>query len=362
MLRFKQFLKEVKDPRTDNASITELFPCLAFNKNYRPSNVEDFKRFLYQLGGLKSFLKSTFVNDEDRRAGEALIGKMGSGSMEERFVKTKVENAIGITNYLFSLHSSKPIKQVVWGYRNKPRGIPNNHAGDIFVFFKNKETLGISLKAGTAKSTEPLLNSYVKTQLGKIGRANALKPMEDEMWDAIYSKIPSIESVATKDNYADGDRKRTLEIRKLYLDFHVADEITSNELYIKQTTIQRQHFCKALNTLSLEEFKDWVSDNFNLQKPQKVPLVLVKAVGTKAEQKGDDLASLLPLVSKFNAYLNPKSVQEWFIDIDTPDELKKLKMTIRSDAGVREGKNISKLGRLAKFSMLKLQYSGVLNR
>ena len=37
-------------------------------------------------------------------------------------------------------------------------------------------------------------------------------------------------------------------------------------------------------------------------------------------------------------------------------------MTIRSDAGVREGKNISKLGRLAKFSMLKLQYSGVLNR
>ena len=75
MLRFKQFLKEVKDPRTDNASITELFPCLAFNKNYRPSNVEDFKRFLYQLGGLKSFLKSTFVNDEDRRAGGRKICK-----------------------------------------------------------------------------------------------------------------------------------------------------------------------------------------------------------------------------------------------------------------------------------------------
>ena len=108
--------------------------------------------------------------------------------------------------------------------------------------------------------------------------------------------------------------------------------------------------------------KDWVYDNFNLQTPQKVPLVLVKAVGTTAEQKGDDLASLLPLVTKFNAYLNTNSVQEWFIDIDTPDELKKLKMTIRSDAGVREGKSIAKLGRLAKFSMLKLQYSGVLDR
>ena len=362
MLGFVEYLKEIKDPRTDNASITELYPCLAFNKNFRPSNVEDFKRFLYKLGELKPLIKSTFVSDEDRRAGVALITKMGSGSMEEKFVKTKVENAIGITNYLYELHSSKPIKNVVWGYRNKPRGIPNNHAGDIFVFFKNKEILGISLKAGTAKSTEPLLNSYVKTQLGKIGRIKALKPMEDELWDTIYSKIPSIDSVANKNNYADGDRNRTAEIRKLYLDFHLANEGTSNELYVKQTLIQRQHFCKALNTLSLKEFKDWVFENFNLQKPQKVPLVLVKAVGTSAEQKGDDLASLLPLVTRFHAYLNKSSVQEWFIDIDTPDDQKKLKMTIRSDAGVRDDKPISKLGRLAKFSMLKLQYSGVLNR
>ena len=89
--------------------------------------------------------------------------------------------------------------------------------------------------------------------------------------------------------------------------------------------IQRQHFCNMLNTLKLEEFKDWVFANFNLQTPQKVPLILVKAVGKTAEPKGDDLASLLPLVSSFKAYLNPKSVQEWFIDIDTPDELKKLK-------------------------------------
>ena len=37
-------------------------------------------------------------------------------------------------------------------------------------------------------------------------------------------------------------------------------------------------------------------------------------------------------------------------------------MTIRSDAGVREDKPLSKIGRLAKFSMLKLQYSGVLDR
>ena len=140
------------------------------------------------------------------------------------------------------------------------------------------------------------------------------------------------------------------------------NETQPNELYTKMVLIQRQHFCKALNTLKIKEFKDWVFANFNLQTPQKVPLILVKAVGNKAEQKGDDLASLLPLVTRFYAYLNKNSVQEWFIDIDTPDEQKKLKMTIRSDAGVREGKKLSTLGRLAKFSMLKLQYSGVVER
>ena len=39
---------------TLNASITELFPALAFNNKFRPSSVEDFKKFLYIFtGGLK---------------------------------------------------------------------------------------------------------------------------------------------------------------------------------------------------------------------------------------------------------------------------------------------------------------------
>jgi len=353
-------IAEAMDVTTDNASITELFPALAFNNNFRPSSVEDFKKFLYKLGDLKKGSNKTFVNDSNRKAGVALINKIPS--MEDRFVKSKTENAVGITNYLYDLDASKKIKNVIWGYREKPRGIPKNHAGDIFVFFQNGEKLGISLKAGTTKSKEPLLNSYVKTQLGKIDRLNALKPMEDELWDAVYSKIPNIETIATKNNYASGDRKITKEIRELYLQFHIENETQSNELYTKMALIQRQHFCKALNTLKIKEFKDWIFENFNLQKPQDVPLILVKAVGKTAEQKGDDLASLLPLVTRFHAYLNKSSVQEWFIDIDTPDEQKKLKMTIRSDAGVREGKSLAKLGRLAKFTRLKMQYNGIFDR
>lgn len=350
-------LLESMGETTQNASVTELFPCLAFNKKFRPSNVEDFKKFLYKLN-IKSAKTSYAPSDADAAA--EVIEKLST--MEERFVKMKMENAIGITNFLYDLNTSKPIKKVVWGYRAKPSGVPKNHAGDIFVFFQNKEILGISLKAGTTKSKEPLLNSYVKTQLVRMDKESALKPMEDELWDAVYSKLPNIESVATKSTYASGDRKVTAGIRQIYLDYHIENEEESNNLYAAMVRIQRTHVCKALNELKLEDFKKWVYDNFNLQKPAKVPLILVKAVGKTAEQKGDDLASLLPLVTSFNAYLNKSSVQEWFIDIDTPDEMKKLKMTIRSDASVREGKSLAKLGRLAKFSMLKLQYSGVVDR
>ena len=282
--------------------------------------------------------------------------------MEDRFVKSKTENAIGITNYLYDLHSSKPIKNIIWGYREKPRGVPKNHAGDIFVFFRNGEILGISLKAGTKKSKEPLLNTYVATQFTKLNKTKELKSLEDALWDGVYSKIPDIDVIATKNNYMDGDRKRTADIRQKYLDFFIDNETEANNLYVIMVKIQREHFCKMLNKLSIEDFKNWIFNNFNLQKPQTVPLVLVKAVGVTAEQKGDDLASLLPLVTRFHAYLNTSSVQGWFIDIDTPDEMKRLELTIRSDAGVRAGKSLAKLGRLAKFTRLKMQYNGIFDR
>ena len=98
--------------------------------------------------------------------------------------------------------------------------------------------------------------------------------MEDELWDAVYSKIPNIETVATKNNYASGDRKITKEIRELYLQFHLENETQSNELYTKMVLIQRQHFCKALNTLKIKEFKDWIFELENrLRNNDETPAV-----------------------------------------------------------------------------------------
>ena len=86
---------------------------------------------------------------------------------------------------------------------------------------------------------------------------------------------------------------------------------------------------------------------------------MVKAVGSKAEQKGDDIVDMIPLVTKHHAYLNRNSVQEYLIDIFTSEDKKTLKMTIRSDKSVGEGRIASKQGRLGQYLQLKMQYSGV---
>ena len=109
-----------------------------------------------------------------------------------------------------------------------------------------------------------------------------------------------------------------------------------------------------------DSFIEWVRNTFNLQrKDDEVPLIMVKAVGKTAEQKGDDIVDMIPLLTNHHAYLNKSSVQEYLIDIHTPDEKKTMKMTIRSDSGVRPEKGTSGQGRLGQYLQLKMQYSGV---
>ena len=62
MQTFKGFLSEARVDTTLNASITELFPAIAFNLKYKPRSVEDFKKFLYSLN-LSRAKKSWDVKD-----------------------------------------------------------------------------------------------------------------------------------------------------------------------------------------------------------------------------------------------------------------------------------------------------------
>lgn len=346
---------------TQNASVTELFPALAFNKKFKPRTIEEFRDFLVDLNFSDSRVKSTFVTASNIEAGKKVISNLIT--MKPNIYKDKMENAMGILSFLYETNKNSEIARIVWGYREKPKvggypDIPSNHAGDIFAFFKNKMVYGISLKAGTEKSKEPLLNTYVATTYKKLGKEKELKRLEDELWKKVYSKVPGVMKVANKNDYLNKGKKE--QVTQLYVNYFVANQKKADELYQEMLLVSRQEVSKTLNNLKVEEFSDWIKNNFNLQtKKADVPLILVKAVGKNASLKSDDLASMLPRIIKFKAYLNTNSVQGWFIDIETPDNKKRLIMTIRSDSGVRPEKKPGEQGRLGKYTMLKLQYSGM---
>ena len=82
----------------------------------------------------------------------------------------------------------------------------------------------MSLKAGTEKSSEPLLNSFVTTQLNAMGKEDFLPTLYQEMWDRVYSKIPGIKNIEGVNalNYFEKAYKRA--VVDLYVQFYLEDE------------------------------------------------------------------------------------------------------------------------------------------
>ena len=352
---------------TVNSTITELFPALCFNGGFNPKTPEALEEYIKSADLTSPKLKKTFVNESNIKAGKNFVVLMDRIKPDMR--KEKIQNAYAITKYLFDTHAERPIEKVVWGYREKPSGIPNNHPGDIFAYFKDKnispKIIGISLKAGSEKSSEPKLNSYVRTTLTKPmwlkSSPTAVNDLKLELWKQVYSKIPGIPKSINKDNYITfvGQKEMVkanpLLIEKL-IDFFEADPKYFDELYGIMNTLCREKLCKVINN-DLKATKQWIDQEFRLEKKDmEIPLILVKGIRTKYELAGDPLVDLLPEAVKVHAYLNKSSVQEWYIDLSSKKKTITLLMTIRSDSEFRRAKPKGKLG---AFMQLKLLYRGV---
>ena len=117
---------------TLNASITELFPAVAFELGL-PKTVskDNFWKKIYSEG-VKLKTGGVYKNDTALKAGkeEILTAKEKSDMFE-----AKLENGYDLFKYIMSNYDRKKIDKIVWGYRNntKPAGVQPNHKGDIFV-------------------------------------------------------------------------------------------------------------------------------------------------------------------------------------------------------------------------------------
>ena len=163
------------------ASITELFPEIAFINRISPSlSVENFYNAILQSNPSTVGAPGPYLSTNDVTKGKEVIDKAEPGP--DFKVKEKITNAKNVTKWLNNHNQKHPIAEVYWGYRAKPTGVDSSNPGDIFLVYKNGGMLGVSLKAGTSGSKEPILNTYVKPVFDYFGKPNDYVKLKQSLY------------------------------------------------------------------------------------------------------------------------------------------------------------------------------------
>ena len=330
---------------TLNSSITELFPCMAWEKGHTPTNATKFYEWIIKQD--PSAFKC--IGSADKKAAVEFIGLAEDSS---KFIE-KMEAAIGIHKYLKDEEKTQKIKQVYWGYRAKPFGIGDKHPGDIYLEFVGKKpnVLGVSLKAGTKKSAAPKLNTYINPVFQTFKAGNQVPKLSVKLHKEVYSKIKGMPSAKTYDSK---DKKTTEDI----LDKLLKSNSTQYEkLYDAQLEVVRTTLIDLFNKNGKQGGMafDYIKSAI-LREAPNVPTKVIKGVGTSYIQVTDDdeLGVFLPVVKFLKARPSGSSKQNWFIDLQSNDKVITMKMTVRSNKSGHGGKR-----KLGQFYNLAVKYNGL---
>ncbi len=324
---------------TLNASITELFPCIAFETGIKSRQIKNVRDFYNKIIENNSKDLNCYLNAKDAKAGKEFIDKAETGKFEE-----KVQNAINILKWIEGVHKLHPIEKVFWGYRAKPQGVMNNHPGDIFLQFKNKKFLGVSLKAGGEKTAEPKLNTYIRPIYEYYGKLNEYEKLKEKLWPQ-YKIIPGV----TEDDYRYWG---TQTLANKTFEFEKNDEKTYNELYDKNLSIIKDELINLLNS-DFKKTKSWLLEKV-AQQQQDVPLVVVKATERMArrDKSSDMLVEALASVKKIEAQLpKGRSKQGWNIHLSDGSKLK-LDFTTRTN-------KVGAMHKMGQFQNLAVKFNKV---
>lgn len=327
---------------TLNSSITELFPCIAYEKKLKPKNIEDFMEKLMSVN--LSSLKCIGSGDLD-----AAKETINNAEASSKF-KDKMSNALGILRFIEDQNKAKPISSVHWGYRTKPAGVPGNHPGDMFIVYADKKILGVSLKAGGKKTSEPQLNTYHNTVFvnsrggASFNDSKGKDLLRSKIYNEVYSKIDGMPPLANFDGGKTGRHKDKL------ITIQAINNLSSSEhdkLYNQYLELVRQGLISRFNNNKVSSMK-FIKDAILREAPD-VPTIVVKAVGSDYSEVTDrnEVGVFLPQV-KFIKAATGKTKQDWIIELKSGSESVKLGMTCRSSSG----------GKLKQFS-LKVTYTGI---
>ena len=337
---FRIFVKPVSGGMAEttlNASITELFPCIAFELNHTPKSPQDFHEFLMgvDVGKLKC------VGSKDIAAAQETINKADTSSKFEE----KMNNAIGVHQFILDSAKDKSVKSVFWGYRQKPAGVPKNHPGDMFIEYSDGAKLGVSLKAGGKKTSEPQLNTYVTPVFNAFGEKRKLDTLMKTVYSQVYSKIQGMPPI----NKFMKDRTT----QKVLRDFDKKNNAEYEKLYNQYLEIMRDGIISLFNS-SKKKSIDYIKTEVLRDAPD-VPTMVVKAIGSSWEEVTDKdaVGVFLPQVQFVRAYKSKSSKQNWFIELKSGNETLTMNMSIRTNKSGHAGQK-----KLGQFS-LSVKYNGL---
>lgn len=322
---------------TLNSTMTELVPALAFMSGRTdfssPKELYDFVKKIKGNPGV-------YVDKKDISAGQKFIQMMPNSSKFEE----KMTNAIGVLKYLKDLNSESPIANIYWGYRKKPEGVGKSHKGDLFIKFTSGEMLGVSLKAGGAKTKEPQLNTYVNKLFDDMG----LEKEKKVLVSSVYNKIHS--TLKLPDNW-DSRAQKSKSIATIEK-FREKSPKKYEAKYDEMLELIRNSVISVMN-MSKKATLDYIRKQV-LKKDDSVPLVVIKAVGDNYQQVTDEdqLDAFLPRVTKVRAYKSMASKQNWFIELTSRNKVLVMNMSIRSNKPMPENK-------VAQGYNLAIKYNGI---
>ena len=181
------------------ASITELFPAIAFLNKISPTlSTEQFYNAILAANPSSAGAPGPYVTGSaaDVTKGREIIDKAEPGP--DLKITEKITNAKRITEWLNNHNQKHPIAEVYWGYRTKPSGVDASNPGDIFLVYKNGGMLGVSLKAGGAATKEPILNTYVKPIFDYFGKPNDYRTLKESLYPQYREAGVSDNDIRTK--------------------------------------------------------------------------------------------------------------------------------------------------------------------
>lgn len=327
---------------TLNSTITELFPAIAFEAGI--STNLDPAVFYNKLVEANDPRLGAYKNKSAYDAGKPFLDKAPTSSKFQE----KTINAQAITEWLIGENKRKKISKVVWGYRNnlKPNGVAPNHKGDIFAVFDDGNILGISLKAGGAKTAEPQFNSYVRPIFTSFGMLSDYAKLEKESYKTFYKNIPNITSENT---YGKASMTKVIGA------FEKMNPKQYEMLYDEQLEFVRQYICDMMNKYPAKA-KNWLLREVSAEQ-EGVPLIVLKAAGSNTQIINDeniikDCVQTSKKTNGIKAYPSKTSKQNWHIDLNCRTHTTTLNFSIRTNkTGINH--------KLGQYINLAVKFNGI---